>query len=275
MKYLLLIAVAIFIICCNTKSKKPSIIGKPIINKDSLLQVDSFGLTEFNTTRRVLPETEQLQLRAAKGKPIKPTQPPPTTTTSTSGVLFLQFNGGHVQNTSWNYSNPDIVLDSSGLTLAQQQEIYDSAVSKYFQFNIKVTTDQKVYDAAPINKRSECYITQTYQWYSNGAGGVSLVNSFTWGDNTPCFVFSLLLNYNTKEIEEAVPHEFGHTLGLYHAAKYDSACILVSQYDFGCCGKAPIMGVSYSQLYSYFGKFPTPYGCNDIADEIAIIKSKL
>jgi hypothetical protein len=274
MKKIIWVLILAFIFyCCNHNKTKTTTQQPPSKNvRDTIPQVDSFGLTQFNTMKRVLPENEQLQLRAAKGKPIKPVKPPITTTTT--GVLLLQFNGGIVKNTSWNI-NGDITLDSSGLTLTQQKEILDSCVSKYSQFNINVTTDQSIYNAAPITKRSECFITETYQWYGSGAGDVSFVGSFAWGDNTPCFVFSMLLNYNTKFILEAVPHELGHTLSLYHAAKYDTLCILTSQYDYGNNGIAPIMGVAYFQQLSLFGKFPTPFGCNDMADEVAIIKSQL
>ncbi len=121
-------------------------------------------------------------------------------------------------------------------------------------------------------------ITETYQWYGNGAGGVSFIGSFTWG-NTPCFVFSLLLNYNTKMIAEAVSHEAGHTLGLYHQAKYDASGVIISEYNSGQgageIGWAPIMGVGYYQNETIWHNGPNPYGATSYQDDVAIITNAI
>jgi hypothetical protein len=75
---------------------------------------------------------------------------------------------------------------------------------------------------------------------------VSYVGSFTWGDDTPGWVFSGLLNNNIKYIAEAVSHEAGHTLGLQHQSNYDAECTKTSEYGQGQgtgeISWAPIMG---------------------------------
>ena len=43
-----------------------------------------------------------------------------------------------------------------------------------------------------------------------GAGGVAYLNSFTWGNETPCWVF----NGGVKGAGDAGAHEVGHTFGL-------------------------------------------------------------
>ena len=113
----------------------------------------------------------------------------------------------------------------SGLTNAQITEVFDRVSEDYRPFNVNITTDSTVFLAAPVNKRMRVIITTTSDWYP-GVGGVSFVGSFTWGDDTPCFVFQLPLAYKTKYIAEAVSHEAGHTLGLYHQAVYDQNCDL-------------------------------------------------
>ena len=75
-------------------------------------------------------------------------------------------------------------------------------------------------------------LTVTHEWYGS-AGGVAFVGSYSWGDDTPCFVFSGLLGYNVKNISEATAHEAGHTLGLYHQASYDANCVKTSDYHYG------------------------------------------
>src|SRR6186997_1325752 len=150
---------------------------------------------------------------------------------SASAVLFLDFDGHTVSGTSWNFTGP-FICGSSGLTNTQITEAFNRIAEDYRPFNINVTTDSTKFLAAPMNKRMRVILTVTSDWYGN-AGGVAFVNSFTWGDDNPCFVFTALLNYNTKNIAEAAAHEAGHTLGLYHQALYNASCALVSEYNQG------------------------------------------
>lgn len=265
---LLLIGLSVLLINCDSnKIQKP----KP--------QVCDFGLeqNDFNQTKRELPDVET---NAARVKPLrqpekgkgKPTTPPSTTDTSRS-VLLLDFNGHTVVNTNWNYM-PEIVCNPSGLTIEQQQQVLDSVASRYSQFYVQVTTDENAYANARPRKRMRCIITESWEWYGR-AGGVSYVNSFTWGNDTPCFVFSLLLNYSTKKIQEAVAHELGHTFGLYHQAVWDSACIKLADYNTGCCGWAPIMGVGYYQPNVTWHTGANSLGCTNYQNDSLIIKQKL
>jgi hypothetical protein len=104
---------------------------------------------------------------------------------------------------------------------------------------------------------------------------VAYTGSFTWGDNTPCFVFTALLNNNVKFISEAVSHEAGHTLGLRHQAAYDANCTKTSDYHYGTgsgeIGWAPIMGVGYYQNLTQWHNGPNPYGCTNTQDDLSII----
>jgi hypothetical protein len=153
-------------------------------------------------------------------------------------------------------------------------EILLSVTNDFSPFNIVVTTDQATYDAANIYKRMRIVFTESWEWYGK-AGGVAYTGSFTWGDNTPCFVFSSLLNYNTKSISEAAAHEAGHTLGLRHQASYDANGIKTSDYNYGQgsgeIGWAPIMGVGYSHNLTIWHNGPTPNGPASLQDDVAII----
>lgn len=240
------------------------------VQEERLIPVrDDFGLdsTEFNTVVRILP-FEEIETRA-KRKP-KPPPPPPITTPA---VVLLDFDGYTVSNTSWNY-NGDIICAESGLTLSEQQYILDTVASKYKQFGVQVTTDESIYNAAPIARRMRCIITITSDWFGM-SGGTSFINSFTWGNNTPCFVFSLLLNYNIKRIACASAHEVGHTLGLLHQSSYDANCIKLSEYNRGTPQFAPIMGVAYYSDSCGWIRGSNPYGCNNIQDDTLIIKTTL
>jgi hypothetical protein len=119
-------------------------------------------------------------------------------------------------------------------------------------------------------------ITVTSDWYGS-AGGVSFVNSFSWGDDTPCFVFSALLNYDTKNIAEAVSHEAGHTLGLRHQSSYDNNCVKISEYNSGQgSGEqswAPIMGVGYARNLTTWYNGQSTLGCNIHQNDLDVITS--
>lgn len=194
---------------------------------------------------------------------------------SATATIFLDFDGHTVNGTAWNYNGP-IVCGPSGLTTDQMTEIFDRVSEDYRPFNINITTDSTKYLSAPANRRMRVILTVTSSWYGS-AGGVAYVGSFTWGDDTPCFIFSALLGYNTKNIAEAAAHEAGHTLGLYHQAAYDSNCVKTSDYNYGVgggeIGWAPIMGVGYYRNMTLWNNGPNPYGCSQSQSDLDIITS--
>jgi hypothetical protein len=191
-----------------------------------------------------------------------------------SAVIFLDFDGYTVSGTMWNTSGT-FVCNSSGLNDASITEIFNRVAEDYRPFNINVTTNEAKYNAAPTTKRMRVVITTSNEWYGSGAGGVAYVNSFTWGDNTPCFVFSALQAYNPKNIAEAASHEAGHTLGLRHQSSYNSSCVKISDYNWGQgsgeIGWAPIMGAAYNQNMSLWNSGPNSLGCSVIQSDLTII----
>lgn len=192
-------------------------------------------------------------------------------------TILLDFDGHTVDNTAWNYNGP-IVCNPSGLTTAQLTEVFNRVSEDYKSFTVNVTTDQQKFDNAPVNQRIRAIVTTSYEWYGI-AGGVAFVGSFTWGDDTPCFIFSSLHNYNTKNIAEAASHEIGHTLGLFHQALYNVNCEKLTDYNTGVgsgeTGWAPIMGVGYYRNLTTWNYGPTPDNCNAMQDDKAIIASTI
>lgn len=192
---------------------------------------------------------------------------------SAQAVLFLDFDGHTVEGTSWNYEGP-IVCNSANVNATQLTEIFHRVAEDYRPFNINVTTDSTLYAAAPAKKRMRIVLTTSSSWYGS-AGGVSFTNSFSWGDNTPCFVFTALLNYNVKNIAEAASHEAGHTLGLNHQSSYDASCGKTAEYNAGTgsgeIGWAPIMGVGYYRNLTLWHYGSNPYGCSYMQDDLGII----
>jgi hypothetical protein len=194
---------------------------------------------------------------------------------ASSNVIFLDFDGHTVTGTSWN-SNGAIVCDASTLDAPQITTIFNRVAEDYRPFTVNVTTDSSKYFSAPANRRMRVILTVSSSWYGS-AGGVAYINSFNWGDNTPCFVFTALLNNNTKNIAEAASHEIGHTLGLRHQSSYDAVCNKLSEYNpgkgSGEIGWAPIMGVGYYQNMTLWNYGANPFGCNNYQDDLSIITS--
>lgn len=194
---------------------------------------------------------------------------------SAKAVIFLDFDGHTVDATSWNFAGP-IVCGGSGLNDAQVTEVFNRVAEDYRPFNLNITTDSTKFLAAPLGKRMRVVITVSSSWYGS-AGGVAYTNSFKWGDDSPCFVFSALLNYNIKFIAEAVSHEAGHTLGLYHQSFYDANCLKVTDYYGGVgtgeIGWAPIMGVGYYKNFTLWNNGPNSYGCANYQSDLDIITS--
>jgi hypothetical protein len=196
---------------------------------------------------------------------------------SASAVIFLDFDGHTVDGTSWNWNGSPIVCASSGLNATQATHVFNRVAEDYRPFNINITTDSTKFLAAPLDKRMRVIITITSSWYGNTSGGVAFIESFTSGDDTPCFVFSALFGYNLKKISEAISHESGHTLGLFHQSQYDANCYKITDYyagkGTGEIGWAPIMGVGYSRNFTLWSNGPSSLGCNSYQSDLDIISS--
>jgi hypothetical protein len=196
---------------------------------------------------------------------------------SATATIFLDFDGHTVNGTSWNFNGP-IYCGPSGLSATEVTRIFDRVAEDYRPFDINVTTDSTYFLNAPLNRRIRVILTVTSDWYGS-AGGVAYINSFSWGDDTPCFIFTQLLNYNLKYISEATAHEAGHTLGLRHQSAYDNNCVKVSDYSYGQgtgeIGWAPIMGVGYYQNFTLWHNGPNPYGCTNFQNDLEIITSAM
>lgn len=192
---------------------------------------------------------------------------------SASSTIYLDFDGQYIDGTAWNYNGP-LTLGPSGMNADQITEIFNRVSEDYRPFNINITTDSSVYLAAPPLQRMRVIVTVSSDWYGS-AGGVSYIGSFTWGDNTPCFVFSALLGYKTKSVAEAASHEVGHTLGLNHQSLYDNNCSKITEYNPGTgsgeIAWAPIMGYGYSKNLTLWHNGANPYGCSNYQNDLGII----
>ena len=189
-------------------------------------------------------------------------------------TIFLDFDGQYVISSVWNGGLP-INCAPSGMSDLQIIEAFNRVAEDFRPFQINITTDSTVFMAAPLTKRVRVIITPTSAWFF-GVGGVSYIGSFSWGDDTPAFVFSDRLGPNSpKMVGECCSHESGHTLWLSHQSKYGNDCNTpVQEYNGGTgsgeIGWAPIMGNSYYKNMTNWNNGPTPYACTNIQDNLSI-----
>ena len=194
--------------------------------------------------------------------PIEPPVIPPTTTGKT--IIYLDFDGEIVSGTVWN--NGTITCYSSGLTAEQQEMITAKVAADYARVspNIVVSANESEFYSYPMNKRMRLILCSN-NWYNANAGGVAYVNSYAWGDDTPCFIFTGSYGYDANNISHAASHELGHTFGCRHQSSWDAACIKTSEYRIGC-----IMGWGTEWAIG-----PNSLGCNTIQNDIEVIKTSL
>jgi len=192
-----------------------------------------------------------------------------------TATLYLDFDGHDVNSSMWNYGTPFACLPAA-MTDAQITEAFNRVAEDFRPFNINVTTDLAKFLAAPFAQRMRVIITPTSSWYA-GVAGIAYVSSFTWGDDTPAFVFSDRLSNNGRRVAEAISHESGHTLGLYHQSNWSSSCTLVSAYHSGIgtgeTSWGPIMGNVASRNTTQWNFGATPNGCNYQQDNLKVITS--
>ena len=264
MKYLLLLGLVTLVACSKTADRQPTSV------EEEVSQSCDFGIKQFNLSKRAPVDNNEVATKRPKPPGTTPTPPPP----SNAGVILLDFNGHFVSGTMWNSGGTSFTCAPANVSAEDANIILQRVTNDFSPFNITVTTDEAVYNAANYLRRTRVVITESWEWFGQ-AGGTSFLNTFTSGTNTPCFVFSSLLGYNVKSIAEASSHESGHTLGLRHQASYDANCVKISEYNTGQgsgeIGWAPIMGNSYSRNLSLWHKGPNSLGCSNIQDDVAII----
>ncbi|MBC7950182.1 MAG: hypothetical protein H7Y42_20020 [Chitinophagaceae bacterium] len=196
---------------------------------------------------------------------------------TTPVVLLLDFNGQHVQNSAWDTESTIScpAVPNSLLTAAMRDYIFQNVMEDFSGFFVKITRSEQEYAAAPANRRMRCVITYNMMERFGNVGGTAMISSMSWADNTPCFVFCDVLQYNQKYIAGAVSHELGHTLGLFHQSRYSEACSQEEEYHtgfgYGTLGWAPIMGISYYQSIITWHKGISSNGCDQPQDDMTLL----
>jgi len=261
------IAPFLFLVVLATSCTKNQHVTKTQNQKQAYGQTESctFGRVVYNTSKRPAVNEEQSRKNGGTSNEL----PPPTTPAAT---ILISFGGYRVSNTPWN-TNGDIYCAGANLSPDEIEKVLTRVKEDFAPFNVTVTTNEMTYHLTHPQKRMRVVVTESWEWHGM-AGGVAFYDSFTWGNDTPCFVFSTLLSYNEKYIAEAVSHEVGHTLGLKHQASYSSSCQFLNEFNEGggegLMSWAPIMGNSYYRNVTTWHKGKTS-SCGDLQDDVANI----
>jgi len=164
-----------------------------------------------------------------------------------AATIYLDFDGAVVEGTLWN-ADGKIIAEPSGLSPATITWIHRIISDHFKLFNLNITTERAVYERAPVRQRIHVIITPDGSWYGP-VTGVSAIGSFSWGNDTPAWVFIHALSDNPSFIASCATHQIGHTLGLQHQSEYDSYGVMITELSGGetniFSNEAPLMGIPF------------------------------
>lgn len=183
-----------------------------------------------------------------------------------AGVLYLDFDGETGPFPGW--GNGNFNAAPSGASTAYVFGIWQRVSEDYQGFNLNVTTDRKVFDAAQPGRRQQIIITPT-NTAAPGAGGVAYVGSFNWSVSRVAWSFYT----QGKTAAEIVSHELGHTLGLSHDGRTSPIEAYYAGHGGGLSDPtswAPIMGRSYDRKLTQWSKGEYA-NANNTEDDLFII----
>lgn len=209
--------------------------------------------------------------------------------------IYLDFDGHLVSGTFWNNQNytgsyntgavinaPAYSIDGDRSTFNAQEltairEVWARMAEDFAPFQVDVTTEfpgEAIFSqgsqAIRVLISTDVDATTNTQWFPP-AGGVAYLNSWTFTNASPVWVFyNRLGTSNTKNIAEAGSHEVGHAFNLQHDGRTSPSEDYYRGHGSGQTGWAPIMGVGYDRALVQWSKGEYP-NANRTQDDLAIL----
>jgi hypothetical protein len=196
-----------------------------------------------------------------------------------TAVVYLDMDGETVAGTRWNADNngnPIVAGTMVGVISEQQmRELCIRTAEDFAPFNVNVTTDVRVFNAAPVTSRTRCIITpyvNAFNPWAEGAGGIAYLNTFSTLLDDPCWSFwypqsSILYTADTNS------HEVGHTMGLLHHGTNTPAEEYYEGHGTGEVGWQPIMGAGERNV-SQWSRGEYFSASNPTQDDLAVITTR-
>lgn len=188
-------------------------------------------------------------------------------------VIYLDFDGELVSGTAWNGGDTINALPAR-MTAAQIRETWERVVQCFEIFDVNVTTNRAVYDAAPDTSKTHSIISSTND-AAPSAGGVAWLDSFANPD--PAYKINWTFNdEDPRDCTTIITHEVGHTLALNHDGRTATSTEPREEYyeghGNGTTGWGPIMGAAYGRELMHWNNGDYPRA-NNPEDDLAIISA--
>lgn len=205
-----------------------------------------------------------------------------------SKVIYIDFNGQLIQKSAWS-PNKDINAPAYDLNgnpavfddneRANIYSIWARVAEDYLPFDVDITTEEPTAAAlaktSPTDKNygTRVVVTKTGVIDCSKCGGIAyvgIVNLVNAQAYQPAWVFQQSLANNERYIAEAISHEAGHTLGLYHDGDKTTGYYLGHGTD--ATSWAPIMGAGYYKNVTQWsaGAYPK---ANNQQDDLAVFEA--
>lgn len=191
------------------------------------------------------------------------------------GVIYLDFDGHYVEaGTYWSNTKNDgeaFTAEPRDFSDSTIRRIWEHVAEDFAPFNLNVTTDLAVFEAAPSVSRQHVVITPT-DTAGPGYGGIANYNSFNETYEKECWVF----NAGTSSCPETISHEVGHALYLYHDGRAFDDGTTESYYRGH--GTSPvewgaIMGAPFNIDITHWSQGEY-LDANEQQDDLAVIESR-
>jgi hypothetical protein len=242
---------------------------------------------DANESRAAVPPSGD---EAAAAVPIA-TPPVRHSRPGSANVLYLDFNGHTITNTSWNsgtgreptYIGKVYDTDGDPASFSDDEqadiiEIWERVAEDFSPFDVNVTTEEP---ATFTSTTGRALITENVDANGNNmpsssGGGVAQLDVFGDSDyhtrGSPAFVYFNNFSGNEANIAEAVTHELGHNMGLTHDGQ--TGVEYYNGHGSGAISWGPIMGASYGRNVTQWSKGEY-HDANNPQDDFAIIAAKL